>query len=142
METLMARHKESTRVPLGDVNQGPTSSPFGALAGLRDQLPATTTTAMTADAAASMADAPAAPGRLRGTLVVRLERKGHGGKPVTIVSGVEPAAREALGDTMKKKLGTGARLVGDDIVVQGEIVDRVVALLQTLGAAKIVRGSR
>jgi translation initiation factor 1 len=74
-------------------------------------------------------------------VVVRHERKGHGGKTVTVVSGVAVAARGDVCSALKKSLGCGARIDGDDVILQGELVDRVVAFLQARGARKIVRGS-
>ncbi|MBM4279287.1 MAG: translation initiation factor [Deltaproteobacteria bacterium] len=74
-------------------------------------------------------------------VVVRHERKGHGGKTVTVVSGIAPAARDALCGALKKALGCGARVEGDDVVLQGELVDRAIAFLQARGAKKLVRGS-
>lgn len=135
----MARDKDKGRVPLGNAAPAPTSSPFAALAGLREQLPAATTTAMTAAAASETAKKP--PVRFGEKVVVRLERKGHGGKTVTVVSGVLSSARDDVMGELKKKLGTGARDDGDDIVVQGDVVDRVIALLQAAGAKKVIKGS-
>jgi translation initiation factor 1 (eIF-1/SUI1) len=54
---------------------------------------------------------------------------------------VLPAARDDVMGELKKKLGTGARDDGDDIVVQGDVVDRVIAHLQAAGARKVVKGS-
>ena len=136
----MAREKDRGRIPLGEQASSPTtSSPFSALAGLRDQLPEATTTAMNAGAAATTA--AKAPVRFAEKVVVRLERKGHGGKTVTVVSGVLPSARDDVMGELKKKLGTGARVDGDDIVVQGDVVDRVIAHLQGGGAKRVVKGS-
>jgi len=135
----MARDKDKGRVPLGNAAPAPTSSPFAALAGLREQLPAATTTAMTATAVAETAKK--APARFGDKVVVRLERKGHGGKTVTVVSGVLPSARDEVMGELKKKLGTGARADDDDIVVQGDVVDRVIAHLQGAGAKKVIKGS-
>ena len=135
----MGRGNDKSRVPLGNTGPVPTSSPFAALAGLREQLPAATTTAMTATAATETARKP--PVRFGEKVVVRLERKGHGGKTVTVVSGVLSSARDEVMGELKKKLGTGARDDGDDIVVQGDVVDRVIALLQAAGAKKVIKGS-
>jgi translation initiation factor 1 len=94
---------------------------------------------MTATAATETARKP--PVRFGEKVVVRLERKGHGGKTVTVVSGVLSSARDEVMGELKKKLGTGARDDGDDIVVQGDVVDRVIALLQAAGAKKVIKGS-
>ena len=74
-------------------------------------------------------------------LIVRKERKGHGGKTVTLVEGVPPVACEAVAQDLKKALGCGARVEGGAIVLQGELVDRVIAWLERNGARRVVRGS-
>jgi translation initiation factor 1 (eIF-1/SUI1) len=128
------RRNDKTPATTTTANPDPASSPFAALQALRASLP-------------EAPPAPAAPvvekvvKRFGEKVVVRLTRKGHGGKTVTIVSGVLPDARDALCTAMKKKLGTGARVDGDDIVIQGEVVDRVVVLLEAEGAKRVVRGS-
>ena len=74
-------------------------------------------------------------------VVVRFTRKGHGGKTVTVVSGVAPYALEGMCTELKKGLGCGARVQDGDVVLQGDLVDRTIALLEKKGAKKIVRGS-
>jgi translation initiation factor 1 len=74
-------------------------------------------------------------------VVVRFTRKGHGGKTVTVVTGVLPHAQEALCTEMKKALGCGARVEDGAIVLQGDLVDRACAFLEKKSAPKIVRGS-
>jgi len=113
------------------------SSPFAALAAVRASLPdvpvveATTTSTTTTTA----------PSRFGPKVIVRKEKKGHGGKTVTIVSGVLPRELDAICTALKTKLGCGARVEGDDVVVQGDLGDRVVAAVEALGAKKVVRGS-
>jgi translation initiation factor 1 len=114
-------------------------NPFASLQGLRTALPeaptktAATTTSTTATEKATK--------EFLEKVVVRHERKGHGGKTVTVVSGIAPAARETLCGALKKSLGCGARVDGDDVVLQGELVDRAITFLQARGARKVVRGS-
>ena len=76
-------------------------------------------------------------------LVLRRERKGRGGKTVTVVSGfgdahtnLKPLARE-----LGKALGCGASVESDTLVIQGDQVERAAAWFTTKGVAKIVRGS-
>lgn len=76
-------------------------------------------------------------------VVVRRERKGRRGKTVVIVSGLgesEPSLGE-IARKLKKALGTGASVEGSDIVVMGDIPDRVAAWLERAGAKRVVRGS-
>ena len=79
------------------------SHPFDKLAALRGNLPAGP-----ADPPASAPVAPAHP--LAGKIVVRHERKGRGGKTVTVVQGVALAdeALETWARDLKKALGCGA----------------------------------
>lgn len=76
-------------------------------------------------------------------LVVRRERKGHGGKTATRIEGLVGSTREledAVRD-VKRALGCGATLDGRDVVVQGDQGERLIAFLTERGARKIVVGS-
>lgn len=108
-------------------------SPFAKLAGLRDALPA-------GPAPTEKPEKPA-PRVFGEKVVVRHTRRGHGGKTVTVVTGVLPHALEGLCSEMKKALGCGARVEDGGIVLQGDLVDRAVVVLEKKGAKKIVRGS-
>jgi translation initiation factor 1 (eIF-1/SUI1) len=111
-------------------------NPFGALQGLRAALP---DNPPPPSAAAPPSSPPTK--EFAEKVVVRHERKGHGGKTVTIVTGVVAAARADVADALKRGLGCGARVDGDDIVLQGDLVERVSALLVARGARRVVRGS-
>ncbi|MHB0939628.1 MAG: translation initiation factor [Armatimonadota bacterium] len=78
-----------------------------------------------------------------GKIVVRRERKGRGGKTVTVVSGIErpPAELERIAKAMRKALGCGSTVEGPAIILQGDIVPRAQAWLQSHGATRIVLGS-
>lgn len=85
---------------------------------------------------------PRAPLAGSGKVVVRLERKGHGGKAVTVVEGLAPAARDATADRLKRALGTGVRIDDEGaLLVQGDHVARVVDWLSKEGAPRVVRGT-
>jgi translation initiation factor 1 len=87
-------------------------------------------------------DTRAAALRSTGKLVVRKERKGHGGKTVTRITGVHTSDADALARDLKRALGTGVRIDDDGaLTVQGDLVERVISLLLVRGAARIVRGS-
>ena len=76
-------------------------------------------------------------------LIVRRERKGHGGKTATRVEGLVGSTREleeAVRD-VKRALGCGAALDGRDVVVQGDQGERLLAFLAERGARKVVTGS-
>ncbi len=69
--------------------------------------------------------------------LVRKERKGRGGKVVTIVSSLAGVDVRDLGDLARalgQRLGTGARVKGGEVVVQGELSERVARFLESKGA--------
>lgn len=78
---------------------------------------------------------------ISGKLVLRREKKGRGGKTVTRLSGVAPDALEDIAKQIKKGLGCGALVEGDDIVLLGSLVDRAAEWLEKQGAKKVVRGN-
>lgn len=74
-------------------------------------------------------------------LVVRRERKGHGGKTVVVVSGLGATLREPVMRGLKKALGCGAHVADADVVVQGDNARRVAEWLTKHGARKTVQGN-
>lgn len=74
---------------------------------------------------------------------VHRSRAGRGGKTVSIIVGVKspPAGKKALLRHLKSKLGAGGAIKGDDIEIQGEQREKIVALLNELGYnAKVAGG--
>lgn len=105
-------------------------SPFADLQKLRDSLPP----------GPKPAEPPAAvetkgPARA----VVRLERKHRGGKEVTIVEklGLGPAALATWCRELKQALGCGGAVDGDVIVLQGDLRQRLPAVLTSKGVGKV-----
>ncbi len=76
-------------------------------------------------------------------IVVSFESRGHGGKTVTRINGLDDNEAEllALAKRAKKALGTGARVLDGDILVQGKAVERVVAWLAKNGFERVVQGN-
>ena len=68
-------------------------------------------------------------------LRVRIERKGRKGKTVTLISGFvgQTADLEELGKELKAKCGIGGSAKEGEIILQGELIERVVALLREMG---------
>lgn len=68
-------------------------------------------------------------------LRVRIERKGRKGKTVTLISGFvgQTADLEELGKELKAKCGIGGSVKEGEIILQGELIERVVALLREMG---------
>lgn len=68
-------------------------------------------------------------------MIVGIERKGRGGKTVSVVAGVmsHDAGRQALLKLLKTKLGTGGTLKDEVIEIQGDHRDQIVEILIGLG---------
>jgi translation initiation factor 1 len=74
--------------------------------------------------------------------VVRMERKGRGGKEVTVVEklGLADKELETWCRELKQALGCGGAVDGDAIVLQGDLRTRVPAVLTAKGVAKVSVG--
>ena len=70
-----------------------------------------------------------------GIVRVRRERKGHGGKTVTVIDGVigSDAELAALAQQLKKLCGSGGTVKDGNIEIQGDHCEKVMAKLTTLG---------
>lgn len=98
---------------------------------------------------ASVADPPRAAVDTRTELsrcakiVLRRERKGHGGKTVTVVDGLglSTAELEAVAREMRTALGCGSRIDRGRVIVQGDHMRAVDAWLRTRGARQVVMGN-
>jgi translation initiation factor 1 len=66
---------------------------------------------------------------------VYLERAGRGGKNVSVIKGImsPPHGKEALLKLLKNKLGTGGALKDENIEIQGDQREKIVAILNELG---------
>jgi translation initiation factor 1 len=87
------------------------------------------------------ADPPAV--AMTGKVVLRRERKGHGGKTVTVIDGLRApaAALDTLARELRKALGCGARVDDGRIIVQGDCAPAVDRWLRARGATHIVHGT-
>jgi len=107
--------------------------PFAALEALRSSLPPGE-----APKPPPPREGPKPPARA----VVRIERKGRGGKEVTVVDklGLRPAELEAWCRDLKQALGCGGAVDGELIVLQGDLRTRVPAVLTARGIGKVTVG--
>ncbi len=77
---------------------------------------------------------PAPPPKQQTARISR-DRKGRGGKTVTVISGLQhdPATLEKLLRMLKQHCGAGGTLKGTDLEIQGDHREAVAAKLETLG---------
>lgn len=71
----------------------------------------------------------------RQRLIVRIDRRQRAGKQVTLVEGFVGTSDDlaALAKTLKTKCGVGGTAKDGEITVQGDLRDKVTALLQAMG---------
>ena len=145
---MTKRKDEQTRIPT-DAPAALSHSPFAALAGKRDELPAAPAAApgaakLGADSAAVGAAGAAAKPLPSGPAraVVRMERKGRGGKEVTVVEQLGLRERELAEwlKALKGALGCGGAVEGATLVLQGDHRPRVKALLEERGVRRVTLG--
>jgi translation initiation factor 1 len=109
------------------------ASPFAGLAGLREGLPPGEP-----PREPKPAREPSGPARA----VVRMERKGRGGKEVTCIEKLGLAEPELARwcSELKKALGCGGTVEGDTIVLHGDLRQRLEPLLVARGVRKVTSG--
>ena len=68
-------------------------------------------------------------------LIVTIDRSGRAGKQVTLVKGFIGTSEDlaALGKTLKVKCGVGGTAKDGEITIQGDLRDKVTALLNGMG---------
>jgi len=113
----------------------PFHNPFGAL---RDKL---------GDLPDGPAPRPAPPPKGPARAVVRMERKGRGGKEVTVLAlagpdkiGLPPAELGRWCRELKQALGCGGAVDGELIVLQGDLRPRIGAVLDARGIGRVTIG--
>jgi len=70
---------------------------------------------------------------------VHLEKKGRGGKPVSIIKGLEmtDAYMKDIAKDLKAKCGVGGSQKNGEIILQGDQRDKIIAHLKSIGAQDI-----
>lgn len=112
-------------------------NPFAALASMRDELPA-------GEVSSEGESETATSGETRGPAraVVRYQRKGRGGKEVTIVEqlGLAPEQLDEWCRELKRSLGCGGNVEGGTLVFGGDQRARLPAMLEGRGVRRITLG--
>lgn len=124
-----------------DEAPAPPAGPFhDAFAKLRERLPEGWTPPPAAEPRVAP---PPEPRNGPARAVVRIERKGRGGKEATLVEKLDlPAATlSAWLDDAKRSLGCGGSVEGGALVLQGDQRDRVARWLERRGVRKVTVGT-
>lgn len=81
------------------------------------------------------AQAVETPPPARQRLIVTLDRRQRAGKQVTLVQGFTGSEEDlkALGKTLKVRCGVGGTAKDGEITIQGDLRDKVTALLKEMG---------
>lgn len=74
-------------------------------------------------------------------LVLSREKKGRGGKTVTRITGLPKARLEIVAKKMKKSLGCGASVDGNDVLLHGTLTERGAEWLRGQGAKRVIVGN-
>jgi translation initiation factor 1 len=123
-------------------DEKPFHNPFGALAHLRGDAPATPWPEAKASGLRETAAHPVAGVRPIARAVVRIERAGRGGKEVTVVEHLDLSAQllEKMLKDLKSSLGCGGVVENGAIVLQGDHRKRLPDILEKRGVKKVVLG--
>ena len=118
--------KEGDRRSLAGPSEGFGHNPFAGLTGGSGAVPRDSN-------AASEEAEPTIPATNLGPVNLRRERKGRGGKGVVVVEGLPLDQLKPLARAAAKTLGTGARVEGEALVIQGDQAERIAGWLEGLG---------
>ena len=141
----MARPKEQGNSrSLDPLNGGLVHNPFAALRPSDQARPPKEASRDLAEPGSPSPEAAEEGNLLGGRIVVSLERKGHGGKSVVRIQGLngDGAALKSLARDLGRALGRGARQEGHDLLVQGSELDGPMDWLKAQGAQAVIRGTQ
>jgi translation initiation factor 1 len=133
----MAKHDKRAPPP---APAAPFNSPFAKLAARLPDVPSAPAQTTPSPPPTAPAAKPPKPPPARA--VVRIERKGRGGKEATVIEklALPPKSLAAWSDELKRSLGCGGTVEGDAIVVQGDQRERVRKWLEAKGVVRVIAG--
>ncbi len=143
----MAKPAKGARVPVVEAPSGKSGVTLGALFQRAVLAPANPEpVAAPKPSAADTGAPPRAPATSTSLsdvarVVVRRERKGHGGHTATVLEGLAGLDLDALAKQLKRALGCGASVAEAAVVLQGDVADRACEWLEGQGVRRVVRGS-
>ena len=78
---------------------------------------------------------PKSPKKKKQFLEAHYSRKKRAGKVVTLIKGVQGSGEELkkLGKTLKNALGVGGTIKNGEIIIQGNLRDKIMELLKEMG---------
>ncbi|MDY6276961.1 MAG: translation initiation factor [Bacteroidales bacterium] len=81
--------------------------------------------------------------KARQRLIVGIDRRNRGGKTVTLISGFVGSKEDLaeLGRTLKVKCGVGGAAKDGEITIQGDLREKIVNLLHSMGYTLAKRGN-
>ena len=129
-----------TKKPIANVESvtgALTHSPFAGLTTKPDKAPGVATPPHVR-VHRTVAEAPWQPGKVR----LRLESAGRSGKVVTRISGLPPHNLEPIASRLRKALGCGATVEGNDVILLGSLTERASQWLDGAGDLRAVESEK
>lgn len=131
--------KKRSEQPKDSRKSEPFHSAFSGLASLRDELPSSELPdAESEQNAEPIPDTATASVKL----VLQREKKGRAGKTATRLRGLpSPEDRLHWAKRLKKELGCGATIEGEDVILLGDVGERAKTRLEAGGFRRVVLGN-
>lgn len=117
----------------------PFHSAFAGLASLRGELPSLDSST---PASEPIQESSSESGPSAAKLVLQREKKGRAGKTVTRLCGLASSEdRQRWAKQLKKDLGCGATIEGEDVILLGDVGTRAKTRLEAAGFRRVVLGN-
>lgn len=131
--------KKKSKAAADPPESKPFHSAFSGLASLRAALPSSDSPDPSLKHAAESTSEPSI---AAAKLILQREKKGRAGKTVTRLRGLPtPEDRVQWAARLKKELGCGATIEGEDVILLGDLGERAKTRLETGGFRRVVLGN-